>query len=108
MRKLISSSCAAAIGIFTLAGILAGGDVASAQETANSLGTIHRYDARLDELIPKDAKIEILGSPFLWAEGPVWVKDGGFLLFSDVKRNFVMKWKEGEGVSVFFNDTGNT
>jgi gluconolactonase len=108
MRKLISSSCAAAIGIFTLAGILAGGDVASAQETANSLGTIHRYDARLDELIPKDAKIEILGSPFLWAEGPVWVKDGGFLLFSDVKRNFVMKWKEGEGVSVYLNPSGYT
>jgi len=42
------------------------------------IGTIHRYDPQLDELIPKDAKIEVLSSRFEWAEGPVWVKEGEF------------------------------
>ena len=26
---------------------------------------------------------------------------GGYLLFSDIPRNSVMRWKEGEGVSLF-------
>jgi gluconolactonase len=72
------------------------------------IGTIHRYDPQLDELIPKDAKIEVLTSRFKWAEGPVWVKDGGFLLFSDVIGNQVMKWKEGDGVSVYLRPSGYT
>ena len=83
---------------------------AVAQATTNFpvIGTIHRYDPQLDELIPKDAKIEVLSSRFKWAEGPVWVKDGGFLLFSDVIANQVMKWKEGEGVSVYLRPSGYT
>ena len=83
---------------------------AVAQDTRNFpvIGTIHRYDPQLDELIPKDAKIEVLSSRFEWAEGPVWVKEGGFLLFSDVIRNQVMKWKEGVGVSVYLRPSGYT
>src|SRR5215207_1171033 len=68
--------------------------VASAQDTTNYpvLGEILRFDPALDELIPKDARIEVLGSGFVWAEGPVWVADdqGGSLLFSDIPRNSVM------------------
>ncbi len=81
-----------------------------AQDTLNfpSFGKIHRDDQRLDKLIPKDAKIEVLTSGFEWAEGPVWVKDGGFLLFSDVIKNQIMKWKEGVGVSVFMKPSGYT
>ena len=83
---------------------------AVAQATTNFpvIGTIHRNDPQLDELIPKDAKIEVLSSRFKWAEGPIWVKDGGFLLFSDVIANQVMKWKEGEGVSVYLRPSGYT
>jgi gluconolactonase len=81
-----------------------------AQDTLNfpTFGTIHRDDPRLDKLIPKDAKIEVLTSGFEWAEGPVWSKEGGFLLFSDVIKNQIMKWKEGEGVSVFMKPSGYT
>lgn len=83
---------------------------AVAQDTRNFpvIGTIHRYDPQLDELIPKDAKIEVLSSRFEWAEGPVWVKEGEFLLFSDVIKNQVMKWKEGVGVSVYLRPSGYT
>ena len=35
-----------------------------------TLGKIDRLDAKLDALVPKDAKIEILASGFTWAEGP--------------------------------------
>lgn len=81
-----------------------------AQDTRNFpvLGRIHRLDPGLDALIPKDARIEVLASGFEWAEGPVWMKEGGFLLFSDIPRNAVMKWVEGVGVSVYMKPAGYT
>jgi gluconolactonase len=87
---------------------------AAAQQPAKKaypvLGSIERNDSRFDKLIPADAKIEVLASGFDWSEGPVWVKDGGYLLFSDIPKNSVMKWKEGdgEGISVFLKPSGYT
>jgi gluconolactonase len=72
------------------------------------LGQVVRNDPRLDQLIPRDAKIEVLGSGFAWVEGPVWVRDGGYLLFSDIPRNSIMKWKAGEGVTLFMKPSGYT
>ena len=38
-------------------------------------------------------------------EGPVWWKEVGYLLFSDIGHNRRMKWAPGEGVSVFHEPT---
>ena len=79
-----------------------------AQTIYPTLGKITRNDIAFDDLIDKDAKIEVLASGFDWSEGPVWIKDGGFLLFSDVPRNQILKWKEGEGISVWLQPSGYT
>jgi len=73
-------------------------------------GRILREDLRIDELIPREAAIEVLASGFEWSEGPVWVARGGFLLFSDIPRNLIMRWKEGEGegLSLFMKPSGYT
>ncbi|MAT15847.1 MAG: gluconolactonase [Planctomyces sp.] len=71
-------------------------------------GKIIRMHDALDEIIPGDAKVEKLASGFTWAEGPVWIANGEYLLFSDIPRNSVMKWKDGEGISVFLNPSGYT
>jgi gluconolactonase len=81
---------------------------ASAAEKYPAFGKITRLDARLDKLVPKDAQMELLAEGFDWSEGPVWVKDGGYLLFSDIPPNKVMKWKEGEGISLFMQPSGYT
>jgi gluconolactonase len=74
-----------------------------------TLGRVRRDDPRIDRLIPRDAVIEVLASGFDWSEGPVWIdRDGGYLLFSDIPRNSIMKWKEGEGVSLFMKPSGYT
>jgi gluconolactonase len=73
-----------------------------------SLGSVERLDPALDALIPKDAKMEILADGFDWTEGPVWVKDGGYLLFSDIPPNKVLKWKEGQGVTPYLHPSGYT
>ncbi len=76
--------------------------------TYPSFGKIERKDPRLDKLVPADAHMERLAEGFDWSEGPVWIPDGGYLLFSDIPRNSVMKWKDGEGISLFMKPSGYT
>jgi gluconolactonase len=73
-----------------------------------TFGKLESKDPRFDKLVSPDAKIEKLAEGFQWCEGPVWVKDGGFLLFSDIPRNSLMKWKAGDGVSVYMHPSGYT
>src|SRR5437016_4207747 len=73
-----------------------------------TLGTIIRKDPRFDKLIPPGARMEILAGGFDWTEGPVWVKDGGYLLFSVIPPNKICKWKEGVGVTIYLRSSGLT
>ena len=72
------------------------------------LGKIVRKDGKLDSLLPASAKIEVLASGLDWSEGPAWVKEGGYLIFSDIPRNSIMKFKSGEGLSLFMKPSGFT
>ena len=73
-----------------------------------SFGTLEVNDPYFFTLIELSAPIQKLASGFDWSEGPVWVKDGSYLLFSDVPSNTVYRWKEGEGVSVYLKPSGYT
>ena len=74
-----------------------------------TLGSIERLDPALDDLIATDAKIEKLAEGFEWAEGPLWDRNGAFLLFSDVPKNVVLKWDPRDGkVSEFLKPSGYT
>jgi gluconolactonase len=84
---------------------------APSQNTTNFpvLGEIHRHAPELDAILPADARIEVIASGFDWSEGPVWVNDdGGYLLFSDIPRNSIYKWKEAEGISLWMKPSGYT
>ena len=82
------------------------------QESAppSTIGEIVMFEDGMNELVSSDAKIELLASGFEWSEGPVWIPNanGGYLLFSDIPRNSIMKWKEGEGISLFLKPSGYT
>lgn len=69
---------------------------------------IVRLDPRFDQTVPKDAVLEKVAYGFTWLEGPVWNGPGGFLLFSDVPNNSILKWKQDEGVSLFLKPSGYT
>lgn len=69
---------------------------------------ITRVDRKFDELVPASARLEKIADDHGWAEGPAWVADGGYLLFSDVVKNAIYRWKEGEGESVFLSSSGYT
>ena len=69
---------------------------------------IERLDPALDRLVAPDAVIEVLAGGYDWTEGPVWVKDGGYLLFSDIPPNQIHRWKEGEGARLYLTPSGYT
>ena len=59
---------------------------------------------RLDRRFPRqgNAGIDRIATGFRWAEGPVYFRDGGYLLWSDIPNNRMMRWLEEDGhVSVF-------
>ena len=83
--------------------------VISAQTNYPTIGKVVRIDPSLDKLIAPDAKIEVLSSGYQWSEGPVWVKNGAFLLFSDVPANTIYRWKEGDkSATPFLKPSGYT
>lgn len=76
-------------------------------ELPETIGKIERLDPRLDDVIPADARIDVLCGGFEWTEGPAWNRKEGFLVFSDIPRNSVLKWEPREGkVSLFLRPSG--
>jgi gluconolactonase len=65
-------------------------------------------DPRYDRLVPPGARLEKIVDGHGWTEGPVWVREGGYLLFSDVVKNAIYRWREGEGERVFLQPSGYT
>ncbi|WP_108425682.1 SMP-30/gluconolactonase/LRE family protein [Flagellimonas amoyensis] len=71
-------------------------------------GQLVALDDAFYDYVDKEAKIEVLAEDFMWSEGPVWVKEGGFLLFSDAPQNTIFKWDENEGITQFLEPSGYT
>ena len=59
------------------------------------------YDKRFYDLTIPIADVEELFTGCRWAEGPVWFNDGGFLLWSDIPNNRMLRWVSEFGVSVY-------
>ena len=69
---------------------------------------IEILDPRMEILISKNAKIEILAEGFGWAEGPVWIPELNGILFSDVPNNKAYLWTEKKGLILFLYPSGMT
>ncbi len=66
---------------------------------------VEKLVAGLERIIDLNQEVEELGRGFNLSEGPVWWKEGGYLLFSDVLNNRRMKWSSKEGVTEFLKPT---
>ncbi len=78
------------------------------ESSIQTIGKIVSLDPEFETLIAPDTKIEVLAEGFDWTEGPLWIEDGQYLLFSDIPPNSIFKWKEGEGVSLYLKPSGYT
>jgi gluconolactonase len=63
-------------------------------------------DPRFRDLLVSSAALEELYTGCRWAEGPVWFNDGGYLLFSDIPNERVLRWFEGAGTSNYRAPSG--
>ena len=70
---------------------------------------IEKAAPELERIVSMDREIEELGKGYGGelgpAEGPLWWKEGGYFLFSDIQNDRRMKWAPGEGVTVFREPT---
>jgi gluconolactonase len=70
---------------------------------------IEQYAPELDSIISTSEPIQELASGTGGAlgptEGPVWWKEGGYLLYSDIHNSRRMKYTPGQGASVFQEPT---
>ena len=69
--------------------------------------SIQQVSPELEQIVSLNQEIEELGSGYLVAEGPLWWKEGGYLLFSEVRGNRRRKWSPGEGVTLLQEPTNN-
>ncbi len=79
-----------------------------AQNIYPVVGSIERKDPQIDLLVSPNAKIEVLSNGFIWTEGPLYIEEGDYWLFSDIPQNSIFKWDEKEGVKVYLNPSGYT
>jgi gluconolactonase len=64
--------------------------------------TYEVLDRRFAGLTNQSAKLELLDATSRWAEGPVYVPAGRYLLWSDVPSDRILRWDESSGqISVF-------
>ena len=100
-RRYMLASAAACSAVFG-AGLCG---VASAQGAKR----IERLAPELDNIIDTSAPINQLadgvGGDNGPAEGPLWWKEGGYLLFSDIHGNRRMKYTPGQGTVEFKKPT---
>ena len=73
--------------------------------------SIEQFAPELERIVSLGQDVQELGSGFGSdagpAEGPLWWKEGGYLLFSDIGNNRRMKWAPGGGVTLFHEPTNN-
>ena len=71
------------------------------------IGEVERLSPALDALVSDSARFEVLAEGFAWSEGPLWIPEGGgYVVFSDIPPNRVMKWSEESGLSVYLANSG--
>jgi gluconolactonase len=68
--------------------------------------------AEFARCVPADAKVEKLAGDLGFIEGPVWIKAGGYLVFSDIPNDELKKWTPAGALTTFRkpsqNANGNT
>ena len=68
---------------------------------------ITALDPSFEKYWIKLSAIERIATGCRWAEGPVWVGDGRYLLWSDIPNNRILKWEEETGAVSIYRRSSN-
>ncbi len=114
MKKLITLILAAILGFWGCKENVKKEMATDAEEPARMTKTdsvsakfsIEIIDEAALAIIDPQAKIEILASGFMWTEGPLWIENGNYLLFSDIPRNKIYKLDDQNDTLTFLHPSG--
>ena len=67
---------------------------------------VARLDSAMDAIVGPNPKIFKLAEGFKFTEGPIWVSNEGYLLFSDPNSNIIYKYTKDGMLSVFRQRSG--
>ena len=68
--------------------------------------SVEILDDQALQIINKDAEIVVVGSGFSWTEGPLWIANGNYLLFSDIPNNKVFKLDDQGEITEYLSPSG--
>lgn len=96
------------INIFLISFLLLSCNMQEKKEIKRTIGSIERYDDELNQIIAENTEIEIIAEGFDWSEGPLWISQGNFLIFSDIPPNRIYKWSQQDSLSIYLEPSGYT
>jgi gluconolactonase len=62
---------------------------------------IQIIDPAFEQILAPDTAVRRIADGFQFTEGPVWLDNGQFLLFSDIPADTIYRWSEGQGAEVW-------
>lgn len=78
------------------------------QKSSQDAGIYEVYDSQFWTIVNKEEAFDTLSSNHSWTEGPLWLPEQKWLLFSDVPRNIVYRWSKTNGIDEYLNPSGYT
>lgn len=73
-----------------------------------AVGSIEIINDAALSLIDPGAVIRIRANGYKWTEGPLWIEDGGYLLFSDIPNNVIDRYDPETGARLYLENSGAT
>ena len=70
-------------------------------------GGFEVFSPEFEALIAPSSELCRLAGDMVFTEGPTWVARGGYLVWSDVRGDRMMRWSSAEGVSVYRAPSNN-
>lgn len=67
---------------------------------------IERLAPAFDRMVAPGTRVEVIATGIRWAEGPVWIDAGHYLLFSDPPANVIRRWDRASGARSFLTPSG--
>lgn len=64
------------------------------------------YNEKALQLLNTKADLKTLATGFEWVEGPVWIDEGSYLLFSDIPKNRVYRYDSKNGLQTYLANSG--
>ena len=74
-----------------------GKNAANGTQNTVSKTRVEIIDPEALKILDSTAIVEVIAQGFKWTEGPLYITDGDYFIFSDIPENKIWKWKDGAG-----------